>query len=281
MKSCNIVRSFSLPVKLLLLTVLLAMLSPSAAYADDRAYTFQLTVNGETTCRAATGDTVTVTLLLRRTAGEGAMYAVQDEIVFDPAFLAYQPDSLLLRGGVESSVVTLRDGRQAVYMNYVAFDSGTDWEAETVLGSFRLTVLAAEGTSGIYHSGCAVAAQDGMTFYPVTAQDAFVEVSEQCRVIFETNGGSAVPPQLVQRGALLADIPSPTREGYSFAGWYTDIDLTAPWNANAPIDANMTLYAAWQPAASESGSGSALAAAVLLLSAGGFACHRLRKRGRA
>lgn len=112
-------------VVLALLAVLL--LAPSLAWGDDsRHYEFRLAANGEATYHAAAGDTVTVSLTLCRTTGTGPMFAMQDEICFDPAFFAYQPDGTLLREGVKTTLVTLRDGRQAVYMNCVDFGGGAD-----------------------------------------------------------------------------------------------------------------------------------------------------------
>lgn len=233
-------------VVLALLAVLL--LAPSLAWGDDsRHYEFRLAANGEATHHAAAGDTVTVSLTLCRTTGTGPMFAMQDEICFDPAFFAYQPDGTLLREGVKTTLVTLRDGRQAVYMNYVDFGGGADWADETVVGSFQLKVLADGGASAITGSHYLVSTEDGMGRYAAAARDVTVVVSEQCRVTFQSNGGSGVAPAEVLRGTPLAPPQAPTRSGYRFTGWYSDYDLTRPWDFNAPVTADMTLYAAWQP----------------------------------
>lgn len=137
-------------MKRVVLALLAVLLAPSLAWGDDsRHYEFRLAANGEATYHAAAGDTVTVSLTLCRTTGTGPMFAMQDEICFDPAFFAYQPDGTLLREGVKTTLVTLRDGRQAVYMNYVDFGDGADWADETVVGSFQLKVLADGGASAI------------------------------------------------------------------------------------------------------------------------------------
>ena len=233
-------------VVLALLAVLL--LAPSLAWGDDsRHYEFCLAANGEATYHAAAGDTVTVSLTLCRTTGTGPMFAMQDEICFDPAFFAYQPDGTLLREGVKTTLVTLRDGRQAVYMNCVDFGGGADWADETVVGSFQLKVLADGGASAITGSHYLVSTEDGMGRYAAAARDVTVVVSEQCRVTFQSNGGSGVAPAEVLRGTPLAPPQAPTRSGYRFTGWYSDYDLTRPWDFNAPVTADMTLYAAWQP----------------------------------
>lgn len=64
-------------------------------------------------------------------------------------------------------------------------------------------------------------------------------------VNFETNGGSEVADQLVQEGQPAAEPEEPTREGYTFEGWYTDEDLTLEYDFTAAVSGNMTLYAKW------------------------------------
>ena len=85
-------------VVLALLALLAVLLAPSLTWGDDsRHYEFRLAANGEATYHAAAGDTVTVSLTLCRTTGTGPMFAMQDEICFDPAFFAYQPDGCSAR----------------------------------------------------------------------------------------------------------------------------------------------------------------------------------------
>ncbi|MGD9910254.1 MAG: DUF4886 domain-containing protein [Candidatus Izemoplasmatales bacterium] len=50
----------------------------------------------------------------------------------------------------------------------------------------------------------------------------------------------------VEDGELLSVPTTPTREGYSFMGWYTDNSFTTSWNFNSDtVTSNMTLYAKW------------------------------------
>lgn len=39
--------------------------------------------------------------------------------------------------------------------------------------------------------------------------------------------------------------PLPTRDGYSFGGWYVDTALTVPWLSSQPVINNVTLYPKW------------------------------------
>ena len=81
--------------------------------------------------------------------------------------------------------------------------------------------------------------------YAAAARDITVVVSEQCRVTFQSNGGSGVAPAEVLRGTPLTPPQAPTRSGYRFTGWYSDYDLTRPWDFNAPAAAPSAGPWAW------------------------------------
>ncbi len=46
-------------------------------------------------------------------------------------------------------------------------------------------------------------------------------------------------------GYLLSNIESTTKTGYTFGGWYTDSNLTTPFNSSSIITSDITLYAKW------------------------------------
>ena len=48
------------------------------------------------------------------------------------------------------------------------------------------------------------------------------------------NDGSANGSITVKKGEV-AEIPVPEREGYDFAGWYSDIGCLVPFDVNAPV----------------------------------------------
>ena len=65
-------------------------------------------------------------------------------------------------------------------------------------------------------------------------------------VTFNTNGGSAVSPQIIKTGEHAQKPEDPTKDDYTFAGWYKDEGLTTPFDfANETINADITLYAKW------------------------------------
>ena len=68
---------------------------------------------------------------------------------------------------------------------------------------------------------------------------------ETFTVSFETNGGSAVEKQTVEKGKTAANPTAPTRKGYSFSGWYSDKDLKTAYDFTSAVSADLTLYAKW------------------------------------
>jgi len=64
-------------------------------------------------------------------------------------------------------------------------------------------------------------------------------------VTFNSNGGTAIASQSVMNNHTVAAPESPTQNGYTFGGWYSDSALTQTFSFETPIAANTTLYAKW------------------------------------
>ena len=73
----------------------------------------------------------------------------------------------------------------------------------------------------------------------ITADVAKVTLS------FNSNGGSAVASRQYNKGQAIGDLPTPTRTGYKFDGWYHNAPCTAPVLPTFIITANKTVYAKW------------------------------------
>ncbi|WP_285855316.1 InlB B-repeat-containing protein [Paenibacillus cellulositrophicus] len=72
-------------------------------------------------------------------------------------------------------------------------------------------------------------------------------------VTFDSQGGSAVELATgVVSGTTISEPPAPTKEGFTFAGWYKDTLGTDAWNfATDVVTSDMTLYAKWTATAQE------------------------------
>ncbi|WP_352401143.1 stalk domain-containing protein [Anaerotignum sp.] len=64
-------------------------------------------------------------------------------------------------------------------------------------------------------------------------------------VTFNTDGGTTVGIKNIKKGSTIGEIPSPTKEGFVFEGWYANKELTFAYDANTKISASTTLFAKW------------------------------------
>src|SRR5690606_20360886 len=73
---------------------------------------------------------------------------------------------------------------------------------------------------------------------------------ETYTVVFDSQGGSTVASVTgVSAGAMISAPTVPTREGYTFVGWYKEASGDTEWNfATDTVSANVTLYAKWTAA---------------------------------
>ncbi|MCT6924174.1 S-layer homology domain-containing protein [Metasolibacillus sp.] len=65
------------------------------------------------------------------------------------------------------------------------------------------------------------------------------------QITLRTNGGTVLAPFELAYNTKISDLPTPTREGYRFAGWYEDEALTKPWAEDTLVKESITLYAKW------------------------------------
>ena len=73
------------------------------------------------------------------------------------------------------------------------------------------------------------------------------KVTDPVYVRFESNGGSAVEKQKVQKGSVATEPDDPTKSGYTFYGWYADENFTGKEFdfGKTAVSETMTLYAKW------------------------------------
>lgn len=69
--------------------------------------------------------------------------------------------------------------------------------------------------------------------------------NKEYTVTFNSNGGSAVSSQKVQKGDKVVKPSDPTRDGYTFAGWYLNLNDSTPYDFNKEVTEDITLTAKW------------------------------------
>ncbi len=74
----------------------------------------------------------------------------------------------------------------------------------------------------------------------------FASASNTYSVYFNSNGGSAVATQSIASGELVTQPANPTKDGYTFDAWYSDIALSTAWDFSTDtVTGDMMLYAKW------------------------------------
>ena len=87
---------------------------------------------------------------------------------------------------------------------------------------------------------------ENITLYPKWEAES-IEVPEgSYKVTFETDGGSAVPEQVVEEGKSVTKPEDPTKAGYKFIGWYLDPDSSNSYDFTTSVTSDITLYAKWE-----------------------------------
>lgn len=70
-------------------------------------------------------------------------------------------------------------------------------------------------------------------------------VVSQFTIKFETNGGSKIDSVKIEKNGFLTEPVAPTKEGFTFDGWYTDKELTKKYDFSEEVTKSFTLYAKW------------------------------------
>lgn len=126
------------------------------------------------------------------------------------------------------------------------------------LGDAEATEVFVPGSGyANYCMASVVCDEFGNLYYTNDSGHLFCVKSQAHRVKFDTQGGSSINDQTPASGSAVAKPADPTREGYTFAGWYTDEACTEAYDFSVAVTADMTLYAKWvKNEASSSGTSS-------------------------
>ncbi|SHH61937.1 Listeria/Bacterioides repeat-containing protein [Anaerosphaera aminiphila DSM 21120] len=103
---------------------------------------------------------------------------------------------------------------------------------------------SADGTGIEYIEGSNMIILEDTTLYAQWEENGIVPISHT--VTFYSNGGSTVASQTVADGEVAKEPTTPTKDGYIFKGWYTDVELTTVYDFATPVTKDITLYAKWE-----------------------------------
>jgi uncharacterized repeat protein (TIGR02543 family) len=140
-----------------------------------------------------------------------------------------------------------------IYISAVSLQTATGQSVEYAIST------AGNGTGlSAWQSGTTFTGLYASTVYYIYARSASntnyeagtIRVSAEIttagfRIMFNSNGGSSVPGQIIVAGSTVSYPTNPTRGGYVFYKWYTNSTLTFTYDFGAPVTEDINLYAKW------------------------------------
>ena len=122
--------------------------------------------------------------------------------------------------------------------------SGITWDFGDGTTSNEWNPLHEYAATGVYHGSQVVT--NSYNGGSSTTLNFTIEIMGYPEIHFIENGGSEVADIEQTAFNIIAEKPAdPVREGHTFAGWYTDADLTEAMDWSSGIKKDITLYAAW------------------------------------
>ena len=159
-----------------------------------------------------------------------------------------------LNGIAATPLVSVQGGKTYVYFTVNSADSKDYVNYSAGGGVYRYTLGDAEATqiydaAGHYQycDSPVIADASGNLYYINDSGTLFkLGAVESWTVAFNSNGGSACDTKFVATAdGKLVKPADPTRDGYTFGGWYTDEVCTQAYDFSTPVTADLTLYAKW------------------------------------
>ena len=157
-------------------------------------------------------------------------------------------------GIAATPLVSVQGGKTYVYFTLNGADTKDFVNYSAGGGVYRYTLGDAEATqiydaAGHYQycDSPVIVDASGNLYYINDSGTLFkLGAVESWTVAFNSNGGSACDTKFVATAdGKLVKPADPTRDGYTFGGWYTDAACTQAYDFSTPVTADLTLYAKW------------------------------------
>ena len=138
----------------------------------------------------------------------------------------------------EPVTFTVPEGNIAIDGNCVTYTYNGKTELPTAAGSY-LVKVAVKGATGYADT------EFELGYYTILGTDN----NSKIVMSFVTNGGTTIEPIIAAAGTTITAPAVPTREGYTFEGWYGDVTLKTKVDTlpTSMLDSNITYYAKWTP----------------------------------
>lgn len=185
-------------------------------------------------------------------AGGSALAIVDPAHDFAKTLVSSADDVALPAGGIKGAPLVSVQGEHAYVYFTVNYGESPDFVNYTSGGGVYRYKLGDAEASGVFsatgHYNCCdspIACDAKGNLYYINDSGALFKLNAGMKVSFNTGEGSKVDFQTTAANGSVTKPADPTREGYTFAGWYTDEACTEAYKFDAAVTADMTLYAKW------------------------------------
>lgn len=197
-------------------------------------------------------------------AGGSALAIIDPANDFETTLVSSADGSALPAGGIKGAPLVSAQADRTYYVYFTVNYGETTAQGNYTSGGgvyrYKLGdteasgVFSATGYNNYCDSPIACDAQGNL--YYINDSGALFKLNAGVKVSFNAGEGSKVDFQTTAANGSVAKPADPTREGYTFAGWYTDEACTEEYKFDAAVTADMTLYAKWvKNAVNPGGSG--------------------------
>lgn len=192
-------------------------------------------------------------------SGGSALAIVDLDNDFATTLVSSADGSVLPAGGIKGApLVSVQADGAYVYFT-VNYGATSDYVNYTSGGGvYRYKMGDAQATGAFSAAGhnnycdSPIACDAKGNLYYINDSGTLFKLSGGVKVSFETGEGSKVDFQTTADGKLVKPA-DPTRDGYTFGGWFTDETCTQAYDFSMPVTADLTLYAKWTKNATNPG----------------------------
>ena len=185
-------------------------------------------------------------------AGGSALAIIDPAKNFARTLVSSADGAALPAGGIKGApLVSVQGDETYVYFTVNYGETTTQGNYTSGGGVYRYKVgdteasgvFSATGHNNYCDSPIACDAQGNL--YYINDSGVLFKLNAGVKVSFNAGEGSKVDFQTTAANGSVAKPADPTREGYTFAGWYTDEACTEAYDFSVAVAADMTLYAKW------------------------------------
>ena len=185
-------------------------------------------------------------------AGGSALAIIDPANDFDTTLVSSADGSALPAGGIKGAPLVSVQGEDVYVYFTVNYGESPDFVNYTSGGGVYRYKLGDTEASGVFsatghnnYCDSPIACDAQGNLYYINDSGALFKLNAGVKVSFNAGEGSKVDFQTTTANGSVAKPADPTREGYTFAGWYTDEACTEAYDFSVAVTADMTLYAKW------------------------------------